>query len=364
MQNKQTNTEGARSMCTSAKTTHFLQKQNHKHKAKQNKQTKTEGLTRAKGFSTSARRMARLLLLAGAPLLIIQFVVLMGNCPLSDQQDIDQTEFYAGVREVTKAAWRHKRTAWAFEKNDDEITSNMMTTNGFIHAAHMTMRMKDIANGVLAPVCSSWTKLNKGTSCRSKDSPNGNTRLAYVREANCMVSRTMILVWMQSACKNFVVVEQPITSYMQYYGRFKEWMDAFDVTRAYVNLEWFGAPHDKKIYLYSPYKWITEIVDFTTHDPGWSKKLKTQHEVSHNTVDKRGKKSYHGGKDLKQTQAYPRGFGEAIQKLFERHRPEVEAAVRKAEQALGSLDMSNVIFKKVKDKWTDAELGSVWKELC
>ena len=109
--------------------------------------------------------------------------------------------------------------------------------------------------------CSSWTSVNAGTSSRSACSSVGNTAFQSVREGNCLASRNltciqekiwsrvlvrvhgpsvthmpkralvlwnsaflrMILLMMVAICLNgCVVVEQPFSSFFEFYPRFRE----------------------------------------------------------------------------------------------------------------------------------------------
>lgn len=48
---------------------------------------------------------------------------------------------------------------------------------------------------LLATVCSSWVHINCGTSRRSQLFPEGREDLEYVRQANTMASRKLVLVY-------------------------------------------------------------------------------------------------------------------------------------------------------------------------
>jgi hypothetical protein len=130
---------------------------------------------------SAARRIVRLLFLVSAPVICMQLVLLMGAKNLT-AVEVDQLELFAGKREVTKAGWRYNRRAFAIEKKDDAMLSNILTTPGFIHTTHLTMGMKKISNSVLAPVCSSWGKINMATSCRRKSNPEGDVSKAYAKQ--------------------------------------------------------------------------------------------------------------------------------------------------------------------------------------
>ncbi|CAE7829649.1 unnamed protein product [Symbiodinium sp. CCMP2592] len=76
---------------------------------------------------------------------------------------------------------------------------------------------------LLAPVCSSWVLTNTGTSQRSIAFAEGNSNLAYVRAANQMTSRTVLLAVLITALGGTFMIEQPGSSLMRYYFRM-QWL--------------------------------------------------------------------------------------------------------------------------------------------
>ncbi len=89
----------------------------------------------------------------------------------------------------------------------------------------------------MAPVCSSWTFLNRGTSGRHRSMPLGRFCLhEYVREANVMVSRCTLLAWAALAVGAFYCLEQPAGSLLQYHPRWQQLIAATQVTFAPADL--------------------------------------------------------------------------------------------------------------------------------
>ena len=70
-----------------------------------------------------------------------------------------------------------------------------MSNLGFCHTVHMALKLKEGGAATLAPVCSNWVFLNRGTSGRSVHNPLGNEKYAYIRNANEMISRVCIIAW-------------------------------------------------------------------------------------------------------------------------------------------------------------------------
>ena len=76
-------------------------------------------------------------------------------------------------------------------------------------------------------------------------------------------------------------------------------------------------------------------------------------------IDDRGVKRVSGGRDLKSTQAYPRGFGLALVALYEKHQAELQAtatAMAQKAQAITLDDGDFVIPVGGAAAWKDAQL--------
>lgn len=75
-------------------------------------------------------------------------------------------ELFAGQKAVTRALRQDGRVAVSFELKDDATFEDICTPAGFAHAIQ-SLLMVEVGGGCLsAIVCSSWTRLNAGTSGR------------------------------------------------------------------------------------------------------------------------------------------------------------------------------------------------------
>ena len=61
---------------------------------------------------------------------------------------------------------------------------------GFLKAIQLILRTQEGGLITAGPPCSSFVFLNMGTSLRSKTRPLGNSRRAYIREANMFLDST------------------------------------------------------------------------------------------------------------------------------------------------------------------------------
>ena len=84
---------------------------------------------------------------------------------------------------------------------------------------------------LLAPVCSTWTHMNSGTSGRCISNPLGRVDYASVAAANKMVSRVAILIWVACSLGVFFVLEQPAGSLLEYHPRMQDILKQFKIFR-------------------------------------------------------------------------------------------------------------------------------------
>lgn len=88
-----------------------------------------------------------------------------------------------------------------------------------------------------------------------------------------------------------------------------------------VNLRmWdFGGPTQKGTILYSNRDWIHEVLAYRMDRYG----EKPQSKLCTYTRDKKGRTKFTANTNLKQSQAYPAGFGTAMSKLFAAHKEDL-----------------------------------------
>lgn len=89
---------------------------------------------------------------------------------------------------------------------------------------------------LLAPVCSSFSSMNVGTSRRSAVTPWGNDFLQSVADGNMLMSRAVLLCLLVDTLGGVFVLEQPATSRIVWYPRF-EWLHR-QVEKVYMTAWW------------------------------------------------------------------------------------------------------------------------------
>jgi len=137
---------------------------------------------------------------------------------------IDGAEFFAGTKSLTNEFVRLGYNMATFEKDDDPVHQDMNSPQGLLFALSLIRRTRRFGFCSWAPVCSSWVWVNRGTSMRSETNVLGCDR-PYVREANLMVSRCILLTLVGLVLDVFNVLEQPADTLMNLHGRFVMMLD-------------------------------------------------------------------------------------------------------------------------------------------
>ena len=169
------------------------------------------------------------------------------------------------------------------------------------------------------------------TSGRSTSRPMGDTSREYVRDANRMVSRTVLICWLLMSLGVLVILEQPRGSLMELHPRFQSLLRQFPMWRTHIEMGDFGASTRKPTWLYSNYGFVGELNGY----PACRARVpKDARPLMYEYKDSNGQRKFDGQKqDLKKSQHYPPGFGRAIAKLFLKHRPTIASRVASLKKA-------------------------------
>ena len=179
--------------------------------------------------------------------------------------------------------------------------------------------------------------------------------------ANKMVTRVILLCYLIMAKGAWFVLEQPLNSLMQEHTYFKLFRTHIQVYRVAFNMGSFGAESLKPTWLYSNAPWIPNVLSFKTGNllPGHGKKVVKVHL-------KNGTTKVSGGKALKETQAYPVGFGRAMCRLRKQELPNARKLACASEKLISEqVPMEDVFLPGPNEHWCDhAELGKVMAALA
>ena len=111
---------------------------------------------------------------------------------------------------------------------------------------------------------------------RTKLDPMGDSSRECVRQANCMVSRTTLILWLHVAIGVLILLENPSGSLLELHDRVKHWRHKCGIFKICINLQEFGSPSKKPLWIYSQFAWVSEILQYKTHPYQAGQKKKQQ----------------------------------------------------------------------------------------
>ena len=224
---------------------------------------------------------------------------------------------------------------------------DFMSDDGIYNAIAIARRLKPVTGlQTFATVCSTWVWISRSSTRRSPGNPLGNTSSDVVAGANAMVSRMVLLILFLSARFIAWILEQPASSLMAQHPRMRmlKELNAHSGTAGLsefhetnTNMGAFGAATKKPTKLYSSEKWVAQLS--RSLPAGYKPDPKVQTVTIAN-----GKVS--GGKDLKDTQAYPDGYGQELLRVW-------RASRRTAAQRWPQDDVSEDSDEFEEDDWQD-----------
>ena len=162
------------------------------------------------------------------------------------------------------------------------------------------------------------------------------------------------------------IVEQPANSLLEFHARWQQFCSLHRVYRIHIYMSDFGGETSKPTWLYSNAKDVEEIVKYKVRFTHGS--VAHGKEMCKKYVDASGNNKVAGGKDLKASQTYPRGFGEAWARLMDDHcednaRTELSRRAR-IMQTPNLLDKLIASLDNCKgDSWADARVPEVMRAL-
>ena len=231
--------------------------------------------------------------------------------------EIKGVEYFSGVASI-KRAFEDRGSAFeTFDKNAGKH-ENINVDQGFITAVDKGLRTTaSDPFAFFAPKCSSWVWVNRGSSKRSPWEPLGDTSKKWVRRANLMVWRTLLLV-MFIICKGGrYMLEQPSSSIMDEHPAFDP-LIALAVAkkcRLLMVSTWlglFGAPSPKCIKIYTNTA-AAKQVKRTFNRSDSEAFVDGVRANTHKWINDYGEEKHNGNKGaLGDSQAYPDEFGRAV----------------------------------------------------
>lgn len=92
---------------------------------------------------------------------------------------------------------------------------------------------------------------SRGSTHRSRERPLGRPDSESVRMGNLLCARALVLVLLCASKQVFWVLEQPMSSVMEWHPLFQRLLKLLTVRKMLIKMSNYGGPTEKKIYLYS-----------------------------------------------------------------------------------------------------------------
>ncbi|CAK0861834.1 unnamed protein product [Prorocentrum cordatum] len=290
-------------------------------------------------------------------LLSIVFL-LLANRRIKFTHDTQCVEYFAGVAAVCKAFASADHAVYAYEILKAPVMNDILSDIGFAEAVRVALNTAVAGCCVLGPACSSWVHLSMGSSGRRKWRPLGDQKKLFVKKANLMVSRVILLVRILHSRGVFWVLEQPMSSLMVHHPRFQEAIKDLGIHSVRIYMGNFGAKTEKGTTLYSNCPEVKGIggQKRPTHMHNNTKKLVDEF------VDASGCIKVTGNSELKQSQASPCACACGIYKIWAENRGTLVQRHRGPQKATLDAGMEVNIFgapSTRKEAWHDAKLDGV-----
>ena len=300
-------------------------------------------------------------LCAAVPSAMLQCLEELIRCPVFDfenlVEDLDFCELFAGQREVSKAFARGGYKALPIEKDDGRMF-DVISPPGQYLVLHALLRLKLGAALLAAPVCSTWIWLTRNTTLRGVDRPLGYSGATGVREAN-MQAAFLALVALVCEAKGILwVIEQPQGSLFECHPRWQWLMQRVRIYKVFLWMQDFGHSCPKPTWLYSSKPWISQILRFRTLDTKGESNPDFRMVVK--SVNSEGRTTVTGiPAQLKSSQSYPRGFGEAMRSVYSLHEGELKAAACRLVPDLREVGFRSSLGLDLSDDWADAGMPAL-----
>lgn len=275
-----------------------------------------------------SKTASNLLIAWSVPLVFLHYVDFVAqSIPLQDAaRDLDLVDAFAGAAALSTVFRQNGLKAESFDINDGK-QGDILDPQGWFRCIHLVLRCKPGAVLFGGPPCGSWVFVNRYTSGRSKTNVTGNQSRAYVKLANQITARWILLGLLAIARGCKFITEQPSSSLMTgwiyvkylaliirpiFWGNVKFPMGAY------------GHRTRKPTVCFGTAEWLPLLArKLTEKDKSRIKALAedTENAMVIKRVNKQGKVTVQGGPGMKKSAVYPRGFAKAVLKHHLKAKP-------------------------------------------
>ena len=288
---------------------------------------------------------------------------LVSNNLLQGCRDLDNVDFYAGMKAVATTWAENSYEAATYELLDDPDRQNFCSGIGMFFALMLVMRMKIAALSSWGTVCSSWIFVSSSVTKRTIDNILGDPSCKGVNEGNLQVSRMALLWEVIKVRKGIMWLEQPGSSRMHLHPRLHQFLQRYPTYECRTWMGCFGGETPKPTVLRSNRWYVTKMKRTMNEDLRKSLSttcIRTVHPVT-------GRLEATGGKLLKESQVYPKQYAVEMFNLWHQYDqpgkcswPSAsEVAAQINEEGFSSDSDNENVGLSNRDPWPDLDLESI-----
>ncbi|CAL1170825.1 unnamed protein product [Cladocopium goreaui] len=253
------------------------------------------------------------------------------------QQDVEWLEYFAGTGNLTRVMTAAQYKSFRFDILDNNRPANrrsnfmdLTEASGFALATLWLLRaVEDNFALHLGLKCSSFSKMNVGTSSRSACTSIGWEKFASVLIGNCLLERSCLLILLATALGGCWSLEQPGGALTEFYPTFRHTIQSIFQNGGPTAVQcvrwWMGhynSSTPKRHYAYSNSTSVLKIDKGVLQ--GWKRKGKKKVTTAERYVDASGRKRYKGTSKLRGTEVYPMPFAREFCDLVEELKSNVQ----------------------------------------
>ncbi|CAK9002504.1 unnamed protein product [Durusdinium trenchii] len=216
---------------------------------------------------------------------------------LDFSKPLDHLELFAGQMSVTRAETQCGCNGFGPWGSEMDLATNA----GFSNAVYKACTLREGGAALVAPVCSSWVFMSRGSTKRSDSCPMGDLNSPAVRLGNLLTARTIVILMILAAQGVWFALEQPSSSLMEKHVLFQRLVGLVSIRRMSIMMGDFAGPTLKPTWLYSSHVDVQDIERFKV-----ARRLDPQREMVRHYQDGKGRARITGGSALKSSQTYPR----------------------------------------------------------
>ena len=246
-------------------------------------------------------------------------------CSMALEEPLDFAELFAGCGAVHRALdalhFKGRRMDLSYHKGHD-----LLTPCGFLLALRMAEALKPGGLLWLAPPCSTWVWMARGSTGRHIQ-VQGDVTLEVVVRNNALAERLVLLLEVAHLRGAHFLLEQPRSSMLWDYPAMRRCLQRHGCTPCFLHMGAYGGRTLKPTTLMGTAPFLQELARTCTP----SRQLRLQlwgQKTTTKWKDQHGQRRCQGTAKLKGTQAYPEGFGAALALGFQANAPRQEAPLR------------------------------------